>query len=188
MMALVLVKINVGTFALAAVALVCTATYPILVRRRWLRPLVEVGFVALPLVLMSSKAGEPWVRHYALHVTVAALALVIVLRARSNDRRNSRELWWLLGGLVVVGLVVCTAILGAGTSPSGLIEGVIKQPMRQPNGFSVPLGLSPVNFVLDVLGLLGAVGYWYAARSGRLRRSATWILAPSGGYASSSAA
>lgn len=173
-MALVLVKINVGTFALAAVALVCTATYPILVRRRWLRPLVEVGFVALPLVLMSSKAGEPWVRHYALHVTVAALALVIVLRARSTDRRNSRELWWLLGGLVVVGLVVCTAILGAGTSPSGLIEGVIKQPMRQPNGFSVPLGLSPVNFVLDVLGLLGAVGYWYAARSGRLRRSATW--------------
>ena len=129
-MALILVKINVGIFALAAVVLVCVVSYPALARRRWLRPVVEVGFVALPLLLMSSKAGEAWARHYALHVSAAALAVVIALRARCVGRRDSKELWWLGGGLLVVGVTVLLAILAAGTSPSGLIEGIIKLPLR----------------------------------------------------------
>jgi len=65
---------------------------------------VEVGFVALPLLLMSSNMGEAWVRHYALHVSAAALAVVIALRARDVDRRASKELWWLGGGLLAVGV------------------------------------------------------------------------------------
>jgi hypothetical protein len=170
-MALILVKINVGAFAFAAVVLVCVVSYPAVARRRWLRPVVEVGFVALPLLLMASKAGEAWARHYAVHVAVAALAVVIALRARSTGRRDSKELWWLGGGLLVVGVTVFLAILAAGTSPSGLIDGIILQPLRVPGTFSIPLGLPDSTDVVDLLAVAGALGYWYVARNREARPS-----------------
>src|SRR5262249_15553029 len=49
--ALILVKINVGAFALAAVVLICAVSYPALSSRRGLRLLIEVAFVAVPVVL-----------------------------------------------------------------------------------------------------------------------------------------
>jgi hypothetical protein len=172
--ALLLVKINVGTFTLAAVVLVCVVSYSALARRRWLRPAVEVGVVALPLLLMSSKADEAWARHYALHVSAAALAVVIALRARSVGRRDAKELWWLGGGLLVVGVTVALAILAAGTSPAGLIEGIITRPLRIPGDFSKPLALPTWTYVLDVLALAAALGYWYIARNRGTAPRLTW--------------
>ena len=163
-MALILVKINVGAFALIALALVCAVSYPRLAQRRWLRPAVELLFVAVPLLLMASKFGEDWARHYAVHVALAALTIVIALRARSARPRESEELWWLLGGLVVMGAVVCLAIIGAGTSPGGLVEGVLSQPLRQSDAFNIPLGLANRTFLFDLLGLVGAAAFWYLGR------------------------
>ncbi|HWJ42180.1 MAG TPA: hypothetical protein VNR67_01995 [Solirubrobacterales bacterium] len=162
--ALILVKINVGAFALIAVALACAVSYPELQRRRWLRPAVEILFVAVPLLLMTSKAGEPWARHYAVHVAVAALAIVVALRARSNRQRPGEELWWLGGGILVLGLTVCVAILAAGTSPGGLVEGVLSQPLRQTDAFSIPLALANRTYLFDLLGLAGAIAFWYLGR------------------------
>ncbi len=173
-MALILVKINVGIFALAAVALVCVVSYPALARRRWLRPVVEVGFVAVPLLLMSSKVAEAWARHYALHVSAAALAVVIALRARDVGRRDSKELWWLGGGLLVVVVAVYVAMLAAGTSPSAPIEGTILVPWRFRTDYSLPLVLPGWTYVLDVLPLVGVLGYWYVARNREARSSLTW--------------
>lgn len=179
--ALILVKINVGTFALVAVVLVCVVSYPALAQRRWLRPMVEVGFVALPLLLMTSKAGEAWARHYAVHVAVAALAVVIALRARGAGRRDSKELWWLGGGLLVVGVTICVAILAIGTSPSGLVDGTILGPLRFPGStFSNPLHLSKLTYVLDPLALLGALGYWYVIRNREARPRSVYLLLVSG--------
>jgi hypothetical protein len=173
--ALILVKINVGFFALAAVVLVCVGSYPALSARKWLRPVVEVGFVAIPILLMASKIGEGWARHYAVHVAVAALAVVIALRARSTGRRSAEELWWLGGGLLVVALTVCVAILAAGTSPTGLVEGILKQPLRQSNAFSIQLVLADRIYLFDLLALVGALAYWYVARGRDSRPSGAWI-------------
>lgn len=175
-MALVLDKINVGVFALAAVALVCVVSYPALAERRWLRIVVEVGFVALPLLLVSSKAGEAWARHYAIHVSAAALAVVIVLRARDVDRRDSRELWWLGGGLLAVGVTVFLAIL-ATTGLSGLIE-LIKLPLRFPTLWWLPLALPNWTYFLDLLALVGALGYKYVTRNAETRPHLTraWLV------------
>ncbi len=136
--------------------------------------MVEVGFVALPLLLMSSNVGETWVRHYAFHVSVAALAVVIALRARCTGRRDSKELWWLGGGLLVVGVAGSLAIFATGTSPSELIEGIIMLPLRVPSAFSVPLVLPGWIYVLDLLPLLGALGYWYVVRNRAARPSRIW--------------
>ena len=170
-MTLILVKINVGAFALVSLALVCAVSYPRLARWRWLRPAVELLFVAVPLLLMASKLGEAWARHYAVHVALAALTIVIALRARSARPRESEELWWLLGGLAVMGVVVCLAIIGAGTSPGGLVEGVISQPLRQSDAFNIPLALANRTYLFDLLGLVGAAAFWYLARNRRAQAS-----------------
>jgi hypothetical protein len=164
---LILVKINVGIFALAAVSLACAVSYAPLASRRWLRPLVEIGFVAIPLVLMASEFSEGWVREYAVHGAVAALAVVIALRARESPPRPSEELWWLLWTLLGVALMSCLGILVMGTSPGGLVEGVVRQPLRQADAFSSPFVMADGVFVFDAIALTGAVAYWYARVSTR---------------------
>ncbi len=164
--ALVLVKINVGAFAFAAVLLACVVSYPAFGRVRWFRVVVEIGVVLLPFVLMASDLGEGWARQYALHVAVAMLAIVAVLRSRRFEQRADEELWWLGGGFVVMALAICVAIVGAGTSVSGLVEGVITQPLRQGDAFTIPLGLSDRVYLFDLLALAGAAGYWFASRHG----------------------
>lgn len=174
--ALALVKINVGIFALAAVALVCAVSYAPLADRRHVRAVVELGFVSLPLVLMAGELGQAWVREYAVHVSVAALAVVVVLRAREVPRRAPEELRRLVGGLVAVGLTSCLAIVGAGTSPSGLIDGLIGRPLQLSDAFSIPLELAGGIFLLDAIALVGAVAYLHLARRASAGGS-IWTLA-----------
>lgn len=171
-MALTLVKINVGAFALISLALACAVSYPALLRWRWLRPAVETLFVLVPFLLMTSKFGEGWARHYAVEVVAAALAVVFALRARAFRSRPPEELSWLLGGLVLVAVVVCAAIVAAGTTPAGLIEGVLEQPLRQTDAFSVPLALADRTYIFDLLGLSAAIAYWYFARGARASSTA----------------
>ncbi len=164
--ALILTKVNVGGFALISLALVCVCTYPALSSRRWLRLAAELVFVAVPLLLLSSKFGDEWARHYAVHVSIAALAVVIVLRARVVEARSSEELWWIGGGLLAVGLTSCLAIVGSGTSLGGLFDGIVAQPLRQGDAFSLPLGLADRIWLFDALALAGAISYWTLARRG----------------------
>lgn len=164
--ALVLVKINVGFFAVASVALACAVSYRQLWGRRWPRLVIEAGFVVLPLALMLGKFDLEWARHYALHVAVAALAVVLALRAREPGRRPTAELGWLLGGLVVLALVSLLAIVGAGTSLHGLLDGVIEQPLRQADAFTIPMSLTGRLWGFDAVALGAALAYWYVGRRG----------------------
>jgi hypothetical protein len=173
--ALVLVKINVGVFAALSVALACAVSYPLLWRRRWPRALLELAFVALPVLLMLSKFGEGWARHYAIHVAVSALAVVLVLRARQPGERRGGDLPWLVGGFLALALVSCLAIVGAGTSVSGLVDGVIAQPLRQSDAFSLPMQLSRRLYAFDLLALAAAVAYLYAVRRRRGEPGQLWL-------------
>jgi hypothetical protein len=164
--ALVLTKINVGGLALISLALVCTVVYPTLARLRWPRVLIELVFVLVPLVLTSSKWDQGWAWHFGVHVSIAALAVVIALRARRTAPREDGELWWIVGGFVVLAVLICAAIIGSGTSVHGLIEGVVTQPLHQGDAFSLPLVLSARIWAFDAIGLAGALAFWGLARSG----------------------
>jgi hypothetical protein len=172
--ALVLTKINVGVFALVAVALACAVSYQQLWGRRWPRLLVEVVFVAIPILLMLSKFDEGWARHYAVHVFSAALAVVIALRAVRPANRETRELRWLVGGFVVLAVASCVAIVATGTSIHGLIEGVIRQPLRQSGAFTIPMLLSKRLYAFDLIAVGGALAFWYASRR-RGEPSPAWL-------------
>jgi len=172
--ALVLVKINVGFFAVASVVLAAAVSYPALFERRWPRILIEVGFVALPFVLLASKFSEGWPRRYAIHVGIAAFALVLVLRARRNPQRRNEELGWLVGGFLVLAAVSLLTILATGTSLNGLIDGVLRQPLRQSDAFTIPLQLSSRIYSFDLVALGGALAYWYVGRR-RSDADAAWV-------------
>lgn len=163
---LVLTKINVGGLALISLALVCTVVYPTLARRRWPRVLVELVFVAVPLALTASKWGQGWAWHLGVHVSIAALAVVIALRARRPEQRADGELWWIAAGFVVLALLTSAAIIGSGTSLGGLVEGVVTQPLHQGEAFSVPFQLPGRTWAFDAVGLAAALAYWWLARSG----------------------
>lgn len=173
--ALILVKINVGGFALVALALTCVASYSALASRRWLRLVVEAVFVATPVVLMMGTFGEAWARLYAAHVTTAALAVVITLRAHSVDRRPTEELWWIGGGLLGVALSICLAMIGAGTTLATLFDGVIWGPLHQVGRFTGPTGIPGRAYVFDAIALAGAIGYWYVARNRRAEPQPAWV-------------
>lgn len=163
--ALILTKINVGGFALISLALACAVTYPVLLSRRWVRPLVETVFVATPILLTASKFGEGWAVHYGFHVAIAALAVVIVLRARNNaDRPWADELWGLAIGLVAFAVLVLIVIVATGTTISGLWEGLISLPLNQGNAFTLPLQMGNQIWVFDGIALLLACGYWALRR------------------------
>jgi hypothetical protein len=171
---LFLVKINVGGFAIISTVLACVVSYPVLWQRKWLRYAIEALFVLVPVLLMYGKFDLSWARHYAFHVAISALAVVFVLHARPTGRRATSDLRWLVGGFLVLAIISCVAVLGAGTSIHGLIDGVIRQPLRQADALSVPLGLSNRIFAFDLVGLGAAVAYWFAARYRSAPPSGTW--------------
>jgi hypothetical protein len=172
--ALLMVKANVGAFALAAVVLACAVSYAPLARR-WIRLPIEAGFVLVPFVLITGKLGDEWARHYAVHVAIAALCVVIALRVRENRRRPGEELRRLLGGLLAVLAASCLAILAAGTSPGGLVEGLVGQPLRQADAFSLPFVLAGEVNVFDAVALAAALAYLFLFR--RRRPSSGWTVA-----------
>ncbi|HEY2717482.1 MAG TPA: hypothetical protein VGI73_14790 [Solirubrobacterales bacterium] len=175
--ALVLVKINVGAFAVISVALACAVSYRPLWERRWPRLVLEAAFVAIPVLLMLGKFSQEWARHYAFHVAIAAFAAVLALRAREPGRRPAPELGWLVGGFVVLAAVSLLAILGAGTSLHGLVDGVIRQPLRQADAFTIPMNLASRFWGFDVVALGAAVAYWYAARRPEHEPGPAWRAA-----------
>lgn len=177
--ALILVKVNVGFFALASVVLACAVSYPAITDRRWLRPLVELAFVAMPFLLLAGKFSEGWPRRYAIHVAIAALALVLALRARRSGRRPTEELGWLLGGFLTVAVASLLVILVTGTSVSGLVEGVLLQPLRQSDAFTIPLTLDKRLYSLDLIALGAAVAYWYVSRYRQGEPGAAWLATTS---------
>jgi hypothetical protein len=172
--ALVLTKINVGAFAVVSIVFAIVVSYPVLWGRRWPRVVIEAIFIAVPILLTLSKFGEAWVRHYAIHVAIAAAAVVLVLRAREPARRAAGDLRWLIGGFVVLAVISIVAILAAGTSIHGLIDGVLKQPLRQADAYNNPMQMSNRVWAFDVLGLGAAAGYWFAASRRRGEPGKGW--------------
>lgn len=173
--ALVLVKINVGFFAAVSVALACAVSYPVLWRRRWPRIGLELAFVAIPVLLMWSRFDEGWARQYAVHVFATALAVVIVLRAREPGERPAADLRWLAGGFLALAVVSCLAIVGAGTSLHGLLDGALRQPLRQSDAFSIPMLLARRMYAFDFLAVAAAIAYWYGARRRDRPPSQLWL-------------
>ncbi len=145
--ALVLTKINLGVYAVAAVVFAAVLTVEPLHRRRWLRWPVIIAFLALPFVATARDLSGELVRHFAvlelLAVTAIAVASWSLRQAPAESGGQARMMRWLLSaaaGFGVAFLAVLLGIFATGSTPADVYDGVITQAMRIRDVNPAPLG------------------------------------------------
>lgn len=167
--ALLFTKINVGVFYFAALAQTCLCLLP----RSRIR-MVGLGLmlayaVGSPLLLMHSYFGE-WARGYCLLAVLCGGSTFLCgsfLKPRVR-LSASRLLWTLLGILTMAALVVIKT-RSEDIPLRVLLEGVLWDPLKHPELFSLPLSVGPweMTSALLFLGCAGMV--WHLSERLRAR-------------------
>lgn len=133
--ALVLTKLNLGIFAVAATGLAAVLTIEQLNRRRWILWPVTALAVVLPLVLMAQDLDLEWVRNLTA-MEMLALAAVIVAAWPLRPARGERDpvTWnWILAaavGFAVAFVAIMVAIVLNGSTLSEAYEGMVTEAQR----------------------------------------------------------
>ncbi len=160
--ALVLTKLNLGVFAVAAVVLAAVITVEPLQRRRWLFWLVLAAAVLMPLGLMIRDLEVEWVRNLVAMETLAIGAVIVAAwpsRPGSGEADDGTFRWILaaLAGFVVAFVVILVAIVLNGSSLSEIYEGMVTeaQRVREVNMTEFPSPAAAVDWALA--GLAAAV-------------------------------
>lgn len=157
--ALLLTKVNLGAFAIAAVALAAVLTIEPLRRRRWLCWPVLAAFVAMPVFVLSRDLRESWVRDLLLLEVFATAAIVVVAWPRER-REGETDVWrWLLAagaGFALAFGAILGAILLTGPTPADVYEGVVTEAIRVRDVLMNSLTLAPAAVDWALIGVVGA--------------------------------
>jgi hypothetical protein len=144
--ALLLTKLNLGVYALAAAVLAAVLTLEPLRSRAWVRWPVAAAVVAMPFAVAVRDLGQEWVRNMVA-VEMLALAAIVVagwcLGSRSRERGLAR---WLLGaaaGFAVAFVAIMVAILLDGSSLSDVYGGMVTEAVRVREVNMTPFPMSP---------------------------------------------
>jgi hypothetical protein len=160
--ALALTKVNLGIYAIAAVALAAVLSVESLHRRAWLRWPVIAGFLALPLILMGRDLSEEWVRSLLLLEVLAGAAVVAAAwpqRARERDRDDALDLWLIAAatGFAAALGTILIAILLTGPSVSDVIEGTVHDALRVRDTLTIPFQSAAAAVDWGIAALAGAI-------------------------------
>lgn len=162
--ALLLTKINTGVFLLCGIgAWQCLRLQYSDSRYRWLRWPLLLACVALPWLLVRPLLAQPPMLGFGL-VLSASLAACLLCRPPGPQGLSEASpplragafraglaallprgfLLSLLAGIVLL----LGACLLTGSSPAGLLEGILLGPLRFPNAFTTPINWRPASLVL----------------------------------------
>lgn len=156
--ALVLIKINVGVFFIAAtgVWLLFNHTQERVARAGAL--FGGTALVLLPVGLMQHFLGREWAQIFAVLATVAAGTMAVAAAQRRDPAVQTHHLLLFIGAGLGVSLVVIVATLARGTSASGLLDGVLFGPLRHPGVYHFApqwrAGTLPAAFASVLLAVL----------------------------------
>jgi len=144
--ALVLTKLNLGVYAVAAAVLAAVLTLEPLRSRAWIRWPVVVAIVAMPVVVSFRDFNQEWVRNLAA-VEVLATAAIVVAGWRLAERSREEGLTrWLLGGVVgfvAASVAIMVAILLTGPSLADVYDGMVTEALRVREVNMTPLPSTP---------------------------------------------
>jgi hypothetical protein len=161
--ALVLTKLNLGAYALAAATLAAALTLEPLRRRSWVRWPVLVAVVALPVLIAARDLNQEWVRNLvALEVLGIASVAVAGLgpEPRSEDDGLAR---WLVGGLAgfaIAAAAILVAILLTGPSPADIYNGMVTEALRVREVNMTPFPMPGAMVDWAIAGFAAAVLCW----------------------------
>jgi hypothetical protein len=159
--ALLLTKVNLGTYAAVAGVLAAIFTFEPFYRRRWLRWPAIVALLAFPLIVMSGDLHEQWVRDLiALEfLSVTALVIAASSAAPPAGERDAAFARWLVGavvGAVAAVVVILAFLLLTGPSPSEAFDGIVKEGLKLRNVFTIPLTYPAVAVDWGILAVAAA--------------------------------
>ncbi|HET6550810.1 MAG TPA: hypothetical protein VFG79_20270 [Solirubrobacter sp.] len=159
--ALVMTKINLGAYALAAVAVGAVLTAEPLRRRRWICWPVLAAAILLPLYIGERDLSTGWVREFVVVQALAMTALVVAAwpLAPPLGERDETVPRWLLGalaGFVVAFVAILVAILLAGSPLPDVYEGMVTEALRvrDVNMSEFPMSIAVVDWA--VVAVAGA--------------------------------
>lgn len=146
---LFLTKINVGVFWLCAIGAFALLATPVPGGRL----LAAAGMAVLPFGLMYSQLSQGWVFSFALIFALSAAITCAIVGGAMTSRLSWRFWRTAAGAFLVVLFAAVAATLAHGTSPQGLIEGVLLSPLRMSVNFSVALRWPWPSWLLLAAGL-----------------------------------
>ncbi|MBI5362142.1 MAG: hypothetical protein HZA53_03115, partial [Planctomycetes bacterium] len=180
--ALLLVKANLGVFALVAGLLGVRVFAGGSRRARAAELALALLAVGVPCALMRTRLGTPWVREFALGSTLALAALAAcVWRARREQHAEPRPPKTLVA--FVLGVLGALA-LGAGfafargASPGALVDQLFLAPLRLPTAFELALPERPFVLLVTLAGCACAALHAFGPPAARelLRRRGLPVL------------
>lgn len=133
--ALILTKVNLGVFGIAATVLTVALTVEPFQRRRWIRWPVIAGFLVLPTFILARDLDLSWVRELIVIEALAALALIVTawgLRPRPDEGDGGLTRWAVAAaiGFAVAFATILAVIVITGSSLHDVYEGVVTQAFR----------------------------------------------------------
>ena len=128
--AMLLTKINVGVFLVAALVAVFVACLPPPRRPRMLDVGVRVLCTSMPAVLMHSQFGNPIALMQCAIYTFGIWSVLDALHRNASPDLNWQCIGWVAVGFCGTALLTCGIVYWHGTSVNGLLHGIILQPLR----------------------------------------------------------
>lgn len=175
---LVLTKVNVGGYAVIAAVAASFLTWEPLRRRGWLRGLVVVGLLLLPVVVMYPDLREDWVRQLAVLEVLSLAAVAIAAHGiREVPGESSATLRrWLIGALAggaAALLAILLVLLLTGTTASEAYDGIVTQGLKLRSVFMIPLE-APAAAIDWGIAAVAAAGLAVWVRGAGGGRSIAW--------------
>ncbi len=160
---LFLTKINVGIFYLIGAG--CWIVLEIKEERlrRLLFPILFIGLVLFPLVLMHTLLSESWVKIYASIFIAGAITLLPILNTQAQPIFSFRQLVLFVSAFLGLTLVLLGITVLRGTSIDGLLNGVFLGPLRHPGSYHFAPNWRPGTVLVASASVILA-GLWFTFR------------------------
>ena len=148
---LLLTKVNVGVLFILSLAGWFSAH-----SLRWTRPampgiFVAAGLSACAAMLMRTLLWDGWVATYL--ALFAGAALPLMLSSQPSGTVPRAVAGWFAIGLTAAALGVVSAVMARGTTPHGLIDGMLLEPLRHAASYSFAVDWRPGTLAWAALSL-----------------------------------
>jgi hypothetical protein len=158
--ALSLIKINVGVFLGLPLLVVFLRQSWSAILASFLAPLAAIGLVLLPLAVQAILFDLPWVRGYsAFSVLSIAAACLVYFRAPRSPFVSAWAWIAILAGGGLTALLIVGAMMAAGSSLYGILNGVLLQNMYFVRNWYIPLHVGTLGLSAASLSLVAAGAY-----------------------------